>query len=365
MSVLLVWSLVLTGLQTTSVGQRRKVRDQIDVLGVAAKPTCVAKQAVQSLNRYLQPRRIVIITTNAEACSVFRTFAHNVDCKEENDVLPGVSKDTVGTFLEKRYTVDGDGEFNGRTLAGWYLQQFLKLGASQYLPDLSRYFLIWDMDMILLHKLSPFYPSYSRKLQHVEQKTVVNIGGARNPGYEFAYKQLTGSRLEYAEDGSSFVTHSLVVYKPYMKEFLSSISKGNFTYRVAETASHAIGTITTGSRNLKNGPSTDWVWRILDSLDPQFINIGFSEYASYVSWVKQHHPESQHILSHRTWRRNPIGGLQALSLGRYLHPDGLCCPVSSMLGLMRVLGYQYVGFEIGHNAVCHYNDEQFSTGYGV
>ena len=90
--------------------------------------------------------------------------------------------------------MDGDGEFNGRTLAGWYLQQFLKLGASQYLPDLSRYFLIWDMDMILLQRLSPFYPSYSRKLQHVGQKTVVHIGGARNPGYEFAYKQLTGVR---------------------------------------------------------------------------------------------------------------------------------------------------------------------------
>lgn len=92
-----------------------------------------------------------------------------------------------------RYDVDGGGNFKGRTLAGWYLQQFLKLGAAQYLPGLSKHFLIWDLDMILLQPLWPFYrASISRKMRVLSLKTVVNIGGARSRGYEIAYKRLTG-----------------------------------------------------------------------------------------------------------------------------------------------------------------------------
>ena len=173
-----------------------------------------------------------------------------------------------------------------------------------------------------------------------------------------------GSHLEYAEDGSSFVTHWLVVYKPYMLEFLTSISKENITMSLTDHESALVGATSNGWR-LPHGHSPSWVWNILDSVDPRYINIGFSEYASYVSWVKQHHPETQHILKKQTWRRNPIGGLGVVSFGRYLHPEGLCCPFSSALGLMRILGYQYVGFEIGHNDLCQYNDAQYETGYGV
>ncbi|CAD7699722.1 unnamed protein product [Ostreobium quekettii] len=327
--------------------------------GVAVKPTCVSKRAVESLNTYLRPRRIIIVTTSAEACTVFVTFAKNVQCVEEGSILPGVSKETVGEYLEARYkSVDENSEFHGRLLAGWYLQQFLKLGAAEYMPvepELSQYFLVWDLDMMLLRPLSLFYiPGASRKVHHVQRQTVVNVGGNKLPGYEPSYKRLTGQDLEYAPDGTSFVTHWLVVYKPYMAEFLISIGGGNFTDNPANALHLQMGEA-----------STRWVWRILDSIDPKFVETGFSEYASYVSWVKQNYPESQHVLKRRTWRRNPLGGKLAIIAGMYFRSDGLCCPMEWAVRLMRFFNYQYVGFEIGHYHVCGYTDERHDKGYGV
>ncbi|CAD7697958.1 unnamed protein product [Ostreobium quekettii] len=331
---------------------------EIDVIGVAVKPTCVAKQAVQSLNRYLGPRRIIIITTTTDACAVFMTFAKNVQCVQEATILPGVSKETVGKYLEARYNVDENKEFYGRLLAGWYLQQFLKLGTAEYLsvkPELSQYYVVWDLDMILLRPLSLFYPQDSpRKAGSAPQKNIVNVGGYRMPSYEAAYNRLTGHNLEYAADGTSFVTHWLVVYKPYMIDFLKSIGGTNFTDSPAN-----------GPYLQMNSSSTRWVWRILDSLDDNAIDTGFSEYASYISWVKQNYPESQHIMGKQTWRRDPLGGAKAVTAGTRYREDKLCCPMEWSLSLMRFLNYQYVGFEIGHYGECHYTDRRYDKGYGV
>ena len=70
-------------------------------------------------------------------------------------------------------------------------------------------------------------------------------------------------RLEMAPDGSSFVTHSLSVNKRRMEEFVQYLEKGE---------------------------RDSWPWRILRSIDPNYIDMGFSEYASYISWMKQNHP---------------------------------------------------------------------------
>ena len=78
-------------------------------------------------------------------------------------------------------------------------------------------------------------------------------------------------RLESAPDGSSFVTHWAVVYKPFMLKMLAQLSSGS--------SSRAVG--------------APWAWHILDSLDPLLLNQGFSEYATYISWVRQHFPKSQ------------------------------------------------------------------------
>lgn len=72
-------------------------------------------------------------------------------CHLEDLLLPGVSKASVAALLEARFgAAIGASSHGGRQLAGWYLQQFLKLGAAVSIPSLSTYYVVWDMDMILL-----------------------------------------------------------------------------------------------------------------------------------------------------------------------------------------------------------------------
>ena len=40
----------------------------------------------------------------------------------------------------------------------------------------------------------------------------------------------------------------------------------------------------------EQGEPGAWPWKILGAIDPDYIGFGFSEYASYVSWMLQNHP---------------------------------------------------------------------------
>lgn len=154
----------------------KEVHAGIDVVGVAVKPTCVSKKAVSALNEYFTPRRIIVITTSETACSSFRTFAENVECLVETELLPGVSRNSIDQFLKTTYDNYSTGMYKGRDIAAWYLQQFLKLGASYYIDDLSDYHLVWDLDMILLRDLAIFHKDHSK----ANAKTIINIGGGHD-----------------------------------------------------------------------------------------------------------------------------------------------------------------------------------------
>jgi len=78
--------------------------------------------------------------------------------------------------------------------------QLIKLGSVRHFPDLSEYYVIWDLDMIALRPLHPLTDENPPRI-------VLNIGGRVNRGYEEAYKRLTGFNARRAPDGSSFVTH--------------------------------------------------------------------------------------------------------------------------------------------------------------
>lgn len=247
----------------------------------------------------------------------------------------------------------------GRELSGWYMQQFLKLGAADYIESLTQYFLVWDLDMLLLRKLDVFHHSEHNLRGSLlnTPKTVVNIGGSWNFGYAFSYKQLTGKHLELAPDGTSFVAHWMVMYQPYLKEFLGFLTSNKPNPLVVEIEN-------TGSTiNVQGSPR--WVWRILDSLHPNYLSKGFSEYASYGSWVKQNYPDSQHILKEKTWDRHPLSSKGSLALSMYLNKDGLCCPHPLILSPMQLMCYQFVGFEIGHVKICNFTDTEYRSGYGI
>jgi hypothetical protein len=91
---------------------------------------------------------------------------------------------------------------------------------------------------------------------------------------------------------------------------------------------------------------------------------GFSEYASYASWVMQHHRDSMYVEPKRTWSRHPAGGWLGMVALRLWHERGLCCPAQWMLKLMRMLGNTFVGFEIGHH-LCDATNDKYKEAYGL
>eukprot|EP00873_Tetraselmis_striata_P021307 jgi/Tetstr1/441571/TSEL_029800.t1 len=310
----------------------------LDVVSVSVKPTCVTARAVAALNRHLAPRDIHVVSVGEAQCAVFAAHAPNVRCWLQDTLLPGVTKSRVGAYISARFGRAGGEEFMGRNLEGWYLQQFLKLGAVAAIPGLSEHFIIWDLDMIAHRRLDVLQPAPGGGL-----RALVNVGGANAPGYASAYRNLFGKELSSAPGGSSFVTHWIVVNRALMAEFLGDI-----------------GGSAPGD---PGGPG--WVWRILDAVEAEHVTQGFSEYASYVSWVHQRYPETQVMASRRTWLRYPVGGRPAIRFFRLFQPGMLCCPSALHLWATALMGYTYTGYEIGHMAACGYSDGANQGAYGL
>lgn len=149
----------------------RELHSDVDVVSFAVKPTCVTKKAIAAINEHFSPRRIIVVSSSESACLIFLSFAENVHCLVDSTLLPGVSRESIDGFLNSTYESYESGVFKGRDIASWYLQQFLKMGASYYIQDLSDYHLIWDLDMILIKDLSIFIKGDK------QLKTILNIGG--------------------------------------------------------------------------------------------------------------------------------------------------------------------------------------------
>ena len=137
----------------------------------------MTRLAVAALNQYVGPRRIVFVSSNDVACARLTSFADNVECVPEDDLIPGVTKAAVDAELARLRRNPsgargrngasagattwadphpGAGNYMGGSNGGWYLQQLVKLGAARCLRGLSDTFLIWDPDMIPLWPVRVF-----------------------------------------------------------------------------------------------------------------------------------------------------------------------------------------------------------------
>ena len=125
----------------------------------AAKPTCANKLALISLRQYVNPRRIIVMTTEKRFCEKFKTAADGIECFHEDEFVDGVTKERTANAIEKFTKKKESKNFMGRSLSGWYLQQFIKLSAyktKKLNPPLSKQYLVWDSDMILLRPMKLF-----------------------------------------------------------------------------------------------------------------------------------------------------------------------------------------------------------------
>ena len=371
----------------------------IDVVCVAVKPTCVTRVAIASINQYVAPRFIRFVSADAEACAALVAMAHNVRCVPQDEVIPGVTKASVERALEALFPFVNqgkEGRYLGRERAGWYLQQLVKLGVARHLPDLTSTFLVWDPDMIALEPFRVF--STERSGRTGRERVVRHVGGYAIKSYERAYVALVGERMASAPDGSSYVTHAMTFERAFVEELLGAFADawedrirdepGREQSFLPEFSANAVFGETrptfSASRD-SDGASRDdgwekekrraephaptWARAILASLNPDHLDLGFSEYASYASWVATHPPETVEVVPHRTWTRHPLGpmlGSSGIRILRRWSPDPrLCCPSAAAVRFMKLLGYQYGGFEVGHVGSCGYDRPEHARAYGV
>lgn len=79
----------MRSLDTAPAPAIRPIRKTLHA-GMAVKPTCVNRAAIQALRRHLEPRGIYVVTQTARQCVAFRSWGHNVHCHLQ--VSPGITK---------------------------------------------------------------------------------------------------------------------------------------------------------------------------------------------------------------------------------------------------------------------------------
>jgi hypothetical protein len=367
---------------------------KFDALVVAVKPTCANKLALMSLRQYVNPRRIIVVTTKKAFCEKFKTAADGIECFHEDEFVDGVTKErtanAIAKFTKKKKKKtnesndddddddddDNDGSFMGRSLSGWYLQQFIKMSAyktKKLNPPLSKHYLVWDSDMILLRPM---------KLFDSKGRAVRAVGGNVVPSYKRTYERLmsgstTGRKnddgeidnaVHYADDGTSFVAHQMLFDADVAEEMLSEFAKSNKRRNSKSSGSGSSGSIEEDDEDDRGLRLPPWGESIIREAykEPENAHIGFSEYESYASFVSARHPELVKSLTLKNWARNPFfAGSIGVVVNKYVREDGLCCPTSKVLMPARWRNLAYVGFEIGHaEATCDVKSPKYANGYG-
>ncbi|EFJ41417.1 hypothetical protein VOLCADRAFT_107698 [Volvox carteri f. nagariensis] len=147
-------------------------------------------------------------------------------------------------------------------------------------------------------------------------RMLVNVGGfLPKYGYMYTYAHLTGRQIIYGHDNKSLVTHSTLVYKPYMAEFLANITYDTYT-----------------------GIPHGWALSIADAVsklrDIGEVLVGFSEFWSYLSWVQDNYPCVFRQAEERTWTRTPVRFPRSLPIAVRADEHtyiSICCPTPTYI----------------------------------
>ncbi|KAG2429379.1 hypothetical protein HXX76_011144 [Chlamydomonas incerta] len=355
---------------------------------------------VDSLDKFLQPRPRRFHIVAPRGCDRFERYNSKVRCYLEDTLVPNLTSAAVKGWLQHRFLQRPAADLQ-KVLdrSTWFYQQFLKLAVAQYIPDLAQHFLIFDSDMIALHPLTwflplnadparitgaanpsppinvsasgqplpPLYPPLGAAAAAVTPGntsasnctnphpflTLIHVGGWKpHSGYQHTYQLLTGRPIIHSpSDGSSLVTHHILVYKPHMAQFLANIT----------SPQHA-------------GAHLGWALSVLDAVAQQKemgeVNVGFSEYWSYLSWVQDNYPCTVAFAKQREWTRTPATAPAPLPISvtparhrKLIEHIPICCPTASNLEATAAAGWLFSGYELGHHHHCNYHHPVFAEGY--
>lgn len=120
------------------------------IIPAAFKDYGFLPRVVKYIEKNISPQKIFILTDvkmNAFLPKSIRTN-NAIHILDENTITDGLSYNSV-----KQYLMKHDAQANR---AGWFLQQFLKMGFADSSMCDTEYYLSWDADTIPLRKINFF-----------------------------------------------------------------------------------------------------------------------------------------------------------------------------------------------------------------
>jgi len=243
----------------------------------------VIEKTIPSVISNLQFKQIFIIT-KAENFNTFQiAFKDDVTLVDEDDIVPGMTLNKVKDFLTSKKAKE--------KRAGWYFQQFLKLGISKS-NKISGLYLVWDADCVVLKPIS-FVSN--------DKKVLFDTTKEHHQPYFDIIDRLIGIKKQV---NHSFISEHLVFDKKIVSDLLDKI---------------------------ENRDESEWWIKILNTVDSEMLSYsGFSEYELYGNFVAKYYPEHYRIRKLRKTRN----GARLLGM----------TPSSSALKLFSSV-FDYISFE--------------------
>ena len=212
------------------------------VMCVGKQHVDIAVKVINSLLLFSNARKIFVISPLSSLNSLKNKLGEHssIWLIDEEHVIDGTDIKTIKEKFIKR--AGSDKRF------GWYLQQFLKMSASE-LPELSDHYLIWDSDTVLLKEIK-FFDNNGRTL-------IAPATEYHKPYFGLINKVLGfDKQVEY-----SFISEHLMLKKKYMKSLINNLT-------------------------INAPPNTSWIEFILNSIDVKdLLKSGFSEYETYGNFI--------------------------------------------------------------------------------
>ena len=298
----------------------------MDVVIVMVAPVCTTKEVVSTLRYNFQFRRVYFIVKDERFCPYLREMADDgyIVCLDENKVLPGV---THSSLMKESDGLIKNSQQSNRV--GWYLQQYLKLGVSLHIEDLSDYYLVWDADNLSTRPIKLFNGAAPNGRRRVS--FCANPVSHKSTSYAKFYQMMMGKPLlrpsglksldATPEDSRvpgklhNFVCGYMVMHRPHVKSML-------------EEASATI------RQRYGGGETRGFPWDIHRLANEVVPNAWFSEYDTYGSYVRSTYPEEFHVDYGLVYNRNaaaniatapPKGGGKRKGGGDDRLPRFSCC----------------------------------------
>lgn len=226
----------------------------------------IALLAATSLLRFLEPDRIHVVGSAETIEAARRWQIPHLTLLDEDAVVPEI------TLRRLREMQAGAGRNPNR--AGWYLQQFVKMGMARH-EGIREHYLAWDSDTVLLRPLDIFTP---------DGRTLITSRGIPTLDY---YRTLAGVLLgEPVPPAVSCIREQMMFRKSWMQEMLDRIeatgTKGeNWALRIM-------------NENFSRTESGQWTDYLRGGLFRDYQGIwdfGFSEYETYAAFLRLYHAD--------------------------------------------------------------------------